>query len=37
MIEYIIRFFQSLTAERQREELLIPVRVDEKKSRYKHR
>jgi hypothetical protein len=37
MIEFIIRFFQSLTAQPQRDELLIPVRVDEKKPLHKRR
>jgi hypothetical protein len=37
MIEFIIRFFQSLTAQPQRDELLIPVRVEEKKSLYTRR
>lgn len=31
MVEFILRFFRSLTATPQQDELLIPVRVDEKR------
>lgn len=37
MVEYILRFFRSFAARPQHEELLIPVRVDQKRSLYKRR
>lgn len=37
MVEYILRFFRSFAAQPQHEELLIRVRVDEKRPLYKRR
>jgi len=37
MVDLIIRFFRLITAQPQREELLIPVRVEEKRPLHKRR
>lgn len=37
MIDFILRFIRQVTAQTQHDELLIPVRVEEKKRPFGHR